>query len=176
MATLTKQDVIAALTRLGQLAKTQNETLELVRLGGSLMVLLFGTRESTRDVDVLILAPANIQRVRDMAKSVASERGWPEDWLNDAAKGFMVGLSAGPVVFSATGIEVRRPAIEQLLAMKLSAWRDDIDIADARRLLEELPNAYDEVWEQVSRYLQPGKQLKARYAFDDLWEALHGTR
>ena len=93
MATLTKQDVIAALTRLGQLAQTQNETVELVLLGGSLMVLLFQTRESTRDVDVLILAPANIQRVREMAKSVASERGWPEDWLNDAAKGFMVGLS-----------------------------------------------------------------------------------
>ena len=77
-------------------------------------------------------------------------------------------------MFRATGIEVRRLSIEQLLAMKLSAWRDDIDIADARRLLEELPNAYDEVWEQVARYLQPGKQLKARYAFDDLWEELHG--
>jgi hypothetical protein len=40
---------------------------------------------------------------------------------------------------------VKAPASEQLLAMKLSAWRDDLDIEDAR--------------------------LKARYAFDDLWEA-----
>jgi hypothetical protein len=175
MANLTKQDVIDALTRLGQLAQKQNETIELVLVGGSLMVLLFGTRESTRDVDVLILAPPDIKRVRDMAKSVASERNWPDDWLNDAAKGFMIGLSQGPVVFSSPGIVVRRPAIEQLLAMKLSAWRDDVDIADARRLLQELPDAYNEVWQKIVPYLQPGKQLKARYAFDDLWEALHGT-
>src|SRR4051794_40265490 len=102
MATLSKQDVIAALTRLGELAQKQGETIELVLLGGSVMVLLFDARQSTRDVDVVILAPTDSQRVRDMAKSVASERGWPDDWLNDAVKGFMVGLSQGPVVFAAS--------------------------------------------------------------------------
>ncbi len=139
------------------------------------MVLVFQTREATRDVDVVILAPQETERVRAIAKLVAAERGWPDDWLNDAAKGFMVGLSHGPVVFSAAGITVRRPAIEQLLAMKLCAWRDDVDIADARRLLEELPGAYDDVWQQVTPYLQPGSELKAKYAFDDLWEEARGS-
>ena len=168
-------DVISALTRLGELAQAQRETVELVLLGGSLMVLVFETRQSTRDVDVVIVSPPDAQRVRKMAKPIAEERGWPEDWLNDAAKGFMVGISNGPVILSAPGIVVRRPAIEQLLAMKLSAWRDDVDIADARRLLQELSGAYDALWASIERYLQPGSQLKAKYAFDDLWEESHGA-
>jgi len=174
MAMLAKTDVIAALTRLGALAQAQGAPVELVLLGGSLMVLVFETRQATRDVDVVIIAPPEIAKVRDLAKDVAAERGWPDDWLNDAAKGFMVGLSPGPVVFAAPGIVVRRPAFEQLLAMKLSAWRDDVDIADARRLLQELSGSYDDLWRRVALYLQPGRELKAKYAFDDLWENLHG--
>jgi hypothetical protein len=71
---------------------------------------------------------------------------------------------------------VRRPSLEQLLAMKLSAWRDDVDIADARRLLLELAQgrSSDELWQAISPYLVPGDELKAQYAFTDLWESLYG--
>lgn len=58
--------------------------------------------------------------------------------------------------------------------MKLCAWRDDVDIADARRLLQELTGAYDEGWRKVEPCLQPGRELKAKYAFDDLWEESRG--
>jgi hypothetical protein len=74
-------------------------------------------------------------------------------------------------LFVSEGIRVFRPAYEQLLAMKLCAWRDDIDIADARRLLLELPGDRERVWLLVEPFLQQGRELKARYAFDDLWEA-----
>jgi hypothetical protein len=176
MAALTKQEIIGALTRLGQLAEARSETIELVLVGGALMVLAYEARQSTRDVDVVIPEPGEARTVRAMAGVVASERGWPEDWLNDAVKGYLVGLSEGPVIFSAPGIEARRPALEQLLAMKLSAWRDDVDIADARRLLQEMTPAQsrEEVWQAVLPYLAPGNELKAQYAFLDLWEAVYG--
>jgi len=74
----------------------------------------------------------------------------------------------------ATGIQVRRPATAQLLAMKLSAWRDDIDIADARRLLQEMSGSREDIWQAVEPYLVPGDELKAQYAFADLWETYHG--
>lgn len=54
--------------------------------------------------------------------------------------------------------------------MKLSAWRDDVDVADARRLLQELRGGKDEIWNEVQKYLVPGLELKAQYALDDLWE------
>ncbi len=175
MATLSKPELLAALTRLGELALEQDESIELLLLGGSLMVIVFETRLATRDVDVLVLAPREAAKVRHLASRIAVETGWPDDWLNDGAKGFLVGVSEGPVVFSAPGILLRRPAIEQLLAMKLCAWRDDVDIADARRLLQELSGSEQEIWLRVERYLQPGRELTAKLAFGDLWEDVYGS-
>jgi hypothetical protein len=60
------------------------------------------------------------------------------------------------------------------LAMKLSAWRDDIDIEDARLLLARLAGSKAAVWAQVEPHLVPGDELKAQYAFEDLWEASRG--
>ena len=54
--------------------------------------------------------------------------------------------------------------------MKFSAWRDDVDIADARRLLQEMAGDQATIWSQVKPYLVPGQELKASYAFLDLWE------
>lgn len=179
MATINRQEISAAFERLGQLAVAGGIKIELTLVGGALMVLRYEARDSTRDVDAIILAPQETKTVRELAQMVAEERGWPEDWLNDGAKGFLIGLINGPVVFTAPGIEVRCPALEQLLAMKLSAWRDDVDIADARRLLEELRQETSgkrkQVWQAVEPYLIPGNELKAEYAFADLWETLDGN-
>ena len=70
-----------------------------------------------------------------------------------------------------------RPATEQLLAMKLCAWRDDVDINDAGQLLTELALIHDrdQIWQRLAPYLIRGHELKAQYAFDDLWESLYGN-
>ena len=60
------------------------------------------------------------------------------------------------------------------LTMKLSAWRDDLDVGDARLLLSKIPGERIAVWRQVEPHLVPGRELKAQYAFDDLWEADRG--
>jgi len=176
MKTMTAEDITAALGRLGELAKARDEKGELVLVGGALMGIAFGERASTRDVDAAILAPLPVAKACELVKIVADGLGLPENWLNDAVKGYLVGLSAGPVVFTAPGIEVRRPAVEQLLTMKLSAWRDDVDISDARRLLREIPQGLtrEQVWVLVQPYLIPGSELKAQYALEDLWESEYG--
>jgi hypothetical protein len=66
-------------------------------------------------------------------------------------------------------------APEQLLAMKLSAWRDDVDVDDARLLLSKLPGEREAVWRAVERHVVPGRELKAQYAFSDLWDADHAS-
>lgn len=177
MGNLTSQEIVAALERLGEFAQAGNENVEVLLVGGAVMVLAYDEREATRDVDAIILAPRDTLKVREWAKRVSEELDLPEDWLNDAAKGYLVGLSIGDVIFSAPGIRVRRPSVEQLLAMKLSAWRDDVDISDARRLLREMPGEIEreQVWDAVEPYIVPGHELKAHYALQDLWEELHGS-
>lgn len=176
MATLSRTDILTALERLGQLAVEDELTVDLVLVGGAVMVLAYNARLSTRDVDVAITAPRDEQRVRRLAARVAAEHDWPDDWLNDAAKGYLVGLSVGPLLLESPGIRVRAPSVQQLLAMKLSAWRDDVDIADARRLLQELDasESHEAVWKKIEPYLVPGDELTAQYAFQDLWESLYG--
>ncbi len=176
MATLSRDDIIAALERLGQLAVEEGLAVELIAVGGAVMVLAYNARLSTRDVDVMIVTPQDAQSVRRLATRVAAERDWPGDWLNDAAKGYLVGMSAGAMLLTAPGIQVRAPSVEQLLAMKLSAWRDDLDIADARRLLQELASTdgSEAVWKRVEPFLAPADELSAQYAFEDLWESLYG--
>jgi len=129
------------------------------------MIMEYETRLSTRDVDAVIISPREVQNVRDLIKQVANEHDVPEDWLNDAAKGYLVGTSQGMTIFSASGIIVKRPAITQLLAMKLSAWRDDVDIEDARRLLRELIGERDQIWQAIEPFLIRGTELKANMPF-----------
>jgi predicted nucleotidyltransferase len=178
MATFSRVEILAGLQRLGELAQEKGVTVQLTLMGGAVMVLAYEARLSTHDVDVLIRSPREARIVRELAKRVSAERDWHDDWLNDAAKGYLVGVSEGEILYSAPGIEARAPALEQLLAMKLSAWRDDVDIADARRLLQELAKSSrdrDALWNQVEPYLVPGDELTAQYAFLDLWESLYGT-
>jgi len=177
MATFSREEIQDGLKRLGELAQAQGWSIRLTLVGGAVMVLGYRARHSTRDVDAVILAPKEARLVRALAKRVAEENEWPEDWLNDGAKGYLVGISEGPVLFSAPGIEARAPSLEQLLAMKLSAWRDDLDISDARRLLQEIESGRekDEIWHSLEPFLVPGDELTAQYAFLDLWESLYGS-
>jgi hypothetical protein len=84
-------------------------------------------------------------------------------------------MSQGTTILSAPGIMVSSPSVAQLLAMKLSAWRDDVDIEDARRLLQEMRDKQEQIWQEVMPYLVPGEELKAQYAFMDLWETTYGS-
>jgi len=177
MATFTEQDIREGLGKLGELAQSRGIHIQLIVVGGAVMVLAFGARQSTRDVDTVILLPREARIVRDLAKQVAEELDWPADWLNDGAKGYLRGVSDGPIIFQAPGIEVRAPSFEQLLAMKLSDWRDEVDISDAQRILEGLAINYGraELWQAIEPYLVPGDELTAQYAFLDIWESLYGT-
>lgn len=178
MALLTRSDIENALRRLGELALQQDESIELLAVGGAAMVLGYDARMSTHDVDAVALQPELARLLRKLVQQIADELDWPSDWLNDGAKGFLMGLSDGGVIYAAPGIVVHSPALAQLLAMKLSAWRDDVDIQDAGRLLRELVSGGSEnqeaYWALIEPYVIPSQALKARYAFLDLWESIYG--
>ena len=170
MKALSKDDIVNALQQLSAELGSGGSPHERVIAGGAALVLLYGARASTRDVDAVFSDVA----VRDAARRIADRLDLPADWLNDGVKGFLHGLALGDVVMETPALIVRTIAPKQLLAMKLCAWRDDLDIADARLLLSKIPGDREQVWQQAKPYVVPGRELKARYAFDDLWESEHG--
>ena len=149
----------------------EGEAVELVVVGGAALVLLYGARETTKDVDAFTLSAGTASAVREAARRVAGRLALPQDWLNDGAKGFVHGMAIGDVILKAGRLTVLTLAPHQLLAMKLSAWRDDVDVADAALLLSRLGDDRDAVWRLVAQHVVPGRELKAQYAFDDLWKA-----
>ncbi|HEX5823211.1 MAG TPA: hypothetical protein VFY18_02020 [Candidatus Limnocylindrales bacterium] len=109
---------------------------EIVVVGGAYMTLVLRSREATADVDAY-LAPEHATAIREAARVVAARHDLPDDWLNDAVKGFFA--SSPEVVLWAEypGLRVQTVTAGYMLAMKAMAGRPQ-DIADLRVLIQHL--------------------------------------
>ncbi len=171
---LSADDIRRAFAELSSELERQDRRAEIVVVGGAALVLLFRARESTKDVDAYFVQP-EASLVREAAEAVAERLALPDDWLNDGAKGYFVGITTGEVLYQSSSLTVHAASTAQLLAMKLAAWRDAIDRADARLLLSRMPGSADEIWREVEPFVPPHERDKASYALEDLWEAMHGA-
>lgn len=170
---LSADDIRRAFVALSEELERHGRQGEIVIVGGAALVLLFGARESTKDVDAYFVKPeASI--LRKAAEVVANRLDLPGDWLNDGAKGYLVGITTGEVLHDSRALTVYAASAAQLLAMKLAAWRDAIDRGDASLLLSQMAGSRDDIWSAVEPFVPPNHVAKAAYAFEDLWETLHG--
>src|ERR1700688_4521707 len=137
MNLLSRADILRAFEALAREIETSGAPRrdEIVVAGGAAMVMLYGAREATKDA--VAVGPTDPAILRQAALRVASALDLPENWLNDGAKGYLNGVLPGKVLLDRPALLIRALAPRQLLAMKLSAWRDDVDIGDARVLLLE---------------------------------------
>ena len=83
---LDKDDIVRLCSRLNDELMKEGVIGELYLVGGAVMCLVFEARQSTKDV-VAHFKPARI--IRSAAKRVAAIDDYPEDWLNDAVKGYL---------------------------------------------------------------------------------------
>ena len=101
-------------------------TADIYLFGGAAMALTFDANRSTRDLDA-VFAPTS--EVRSAAAEVASDWGIQDDWLNDAAKGY-VPPSVDPdqqVLHESDHLRVCVASAAHLLAMKVAASRVEQD-------------------------------------------------
>src|SRR5712672_2300309 len=128
-------DIERYLQMVGEELEAMGTHGKILLLGGAVMLLFIGNRDTTRDIDASFEDGA--QDIREAIVQVAVNEGLSDDWLNDGAKGFL--YSEPPVTLwrSYHGLEVYIPSLEYLLAMKVIAGRRR-DIGDAKALIEHL--------------------------------------
>ena len=171
---LSADDIRQAFAVLSNELALRQQRAEIIVVGGAALVLLFRARESTKDVDAYFVKP-EASSLRVAAEAVANRLDLPKDWLNDGAKGYLVGITTGAVLYESASLVVRAASTVQLLAMKLAAWRDAIDRSDAQLLLSQMNGSAEQIWSAVKPYVPPHQLDKASYAFEDLWETTYGS-
>ena len=159
----TRARIVQALQALGEALTRDGVRAQIFIVGGAAMALAYSTRRVTRDIDA-VFEPK--QTVYAAAAEVAEDLGLPEDWLNDAVKGFMPGPDEAPrPVPAIEGIEVTTASPRYLLAMKLMAMRFGEDDEDIEILLREcgVDSAEDAL--DVLRSLYPAREPPAKTRF-----------
>lgn len=127
--------IFEALNALGAELTSQGVHGQVFVVGGAAMALAYSTRRVTRDVEAVFEPKAVIY---EAAAKVAQHLDLPDDWLNDAAKGFMPGPDDDQrLVPDVEGIEIATASPRYLLAMKLVAMRLGEDDEDIEVLLRE---------------------------------------
>lgn len=129
---LSRDEILALLDALAAELDVRGHRGDLFLVGGAAMALAYDTRRATRVLDG-VFEPKLI--VYQAAARVAEARGLPEDWLNDAVKGFLPGPDPdAQVLFDRPGLAVRVASPRYILAMKLLASRVERDEDDIRAL------------------------------------------
>jgi hypothetical protein len=138
MSELGVSEIHALFAALNAELATDDVRGEVYVLGGAVMCLVFAARASTKDIDAYFLPS---RKVREAVRRVALARELPEDWLNDAAKGFLSERAEFAPFLDLGHLRVLTATPEYLLAMKCLAMRlgaEFHDEADVRFLLRYL--------------------------------------
>jgi hypothetical protein len=173
---LSREKILKAFQEMSDELARHGVTGEICLFGGTVMVLAFAARISTKDVDA-IFQPT--QEMRNAARSAGEANGFEENWLNDAVKGF---ISARHETIPGNlpqfpHLRLTMPTPEYLLAMKcmasrIGAVRDEADdVNDIVFLIRHLRlQSAEAVMDIVAAYYPKNKiPVKAQYLVEGLF-------
>lgn len=145
---------------------------EVYLVGGAVMCLAFGARESTRDLDGYF---EPTKKTREAAARVAVEAGVDERWLNDGVKGYLSERGSFSEHLELSNLKVFCADANYLLAMKCLAMRigeEFQDLDDIRYLLRHIGiRNYDDALGIITRYYPVERfPQKTLHALEELLE------
>lgn len=159
-----KKEILKAFARLNEVCRENNIKGEIGVVGGAAMVLAYGADRATKDVDAVFEPSSALRRA---AQQISTELQLPEDWLNDAVKGFMP--ENQPIknpMLQLDSLLVWVPEPTYMLAMKaISARFDSKDSHDIVTLCKILKiKNQDQVFEIIEKYY-PKKRIPPKTIF-----------
>ena len=174
---LDREAILGAFASLSEELGKRGITGELCLFGGTVMVLAFAARPSTKDVDALFQPTAPI---RELSRGIAEARHLPEDWLNDGVKGYLSSshhTTAGQLP-QFPHLRLVMPVPEYLLAMKCMAARlggtsgEPSDVPDILFLIRRLGlRTARDVLDLVGQYYPADRvSVKTQYLVEGLFD------
>jgi hypothetical protein len=160
---LDRQDLIDGLREVVRRAHDQGISGVSIRIvGGAALRLAHFERATTADIDAQI---EPIAQITPIIEQIAVDRGWPSQWLNNEAVGFVPAWGQTvdwESIFDDDNVSISVAPIDALLAMKLNAARPGRDTDDIAKLLvlngiENLDGAED-----IFESYYPGDALPER--------------
>jgi hypothetical protein len=156
LKSFSRDQVLRALQRLGELADQQSAQLNICIYGGCAMMLAYDRKRITRDIDA-VFYPS--EKVQPLITQVAEEQGLPVDWLNDDVRQFLaIRESKRTLPIEFPGLQVTIPTAGYLLAMKALACRRALpgykgDETDLRFLIRKLGiSTFDEIQDWIDKF------------------------
>lgn len=132
---LGQKQIMEALEELARLLEKERVKATLYMVGGSAMVIGYGSSRRTNDVDVLLKEGSSA--VFRLARLVAQKYSLPRGWLNDSvrnAKGFAPKEDTHALrILNSPNLVVTSASRSHLIAMKAHAGRQ-VDMKDLRFL------------------------------------------
>ena len=170
MSALSRRDIERLLELLNKELRSALVQGELYLVGGAVMCLAFGARESTRDVDGYF---EPTKKIREAAARVAVEAGIDEHWLNDGVKGYLSERGSFSEYLELSHLKVFCADANYLLAMKCLAMRigeEFQDLSDIRYLLRQIGiGNYNDALEIITKYYPVERfPQKTLYALEEL--------
>jgi len=160
---LHRQDLIDGLREVVRAARENGIAGVSIRIvGGAALRLAHFERDTTADIDAQI---EPMDRLEPIIESIARNRGWRNDWLNNKAVMFIPtwgqAVEWEPILDDAN-VSIAIAPLDALLAMKLNAARPGRDTDDIAKLL--VLNGIHSVVsaEAVFESFYPGDALPAR--------------
>ncbi len=152
---------------------SKNQSADIYLVGGAAIALSFDSERTTRDLDAVFVPTAE---VRSAVAALAKKHDLSEDWLNDAAKGFIPPrIDANEqVLFETENLRVCVASAEHLLAMKIAAARVESDRDDIAMLLGILKiSSVDEAIEFARQVLGSNYPIppRAQYLIQEILDS-----
>ncbi|MDH3729259.1 MAG: hypothetical protein OER77_17140 [Myxococcales bacterium] len=172
MPALSRRDIERLLELLNNELRSASVKGEVYLVGGAVMCLAFGARESTRDVDGYF---EPTKKIREAATRVALASGIDERWLNDGVKGYLSERGSFSEHLELSNLKVFCADANYLLAMKCLAMRigeEFQDLDDVRYLLRHIGiRNYEDALAVIANYYPLDRfPQKTLYALEELLE------
>jgi hypothetical protein len=179
---LTAEKMELAFSMLGVKAIEAGRVVDLAVYGGSALALAYDLRRTTKDVDAVYESDKDF--IPKAVAAIAAELDLPEDWLNDAVKGYVSQNELGNLLKFASypsesevGLRVFVPAPEYFFAMKcidirLGAGSNDVEDVKKLALVCNIKDAEEAL--KIVESFYPEKRIppKTSLALEEIFQAL----